>query len=39
MDSRTRRLDWAVLLGAVALVIVPWYAMDRGLLSLGWLAG
>ncbi|WP_182086272.1 iron ABC transporter permease [Aureimonas sp. ME7] len=37
MDSRVRRLDAALLLGLVAVVVLPWYGMEGGLWNTGWL--
>ncbi|WP_062118184.1 ABC transporter permease [Aureimonas sp. AU40] len=37
MDRRLRRLDGALVLGLLALALLPWYGIEGGLLSLGWL--
>ena len=37
MDRRIRRLDGALLLGLAAVAVLPWYGIEGGLWSGGWL--
>ncbi|PCK84095.1 iron ABC transporter permease [Rhizobium sophoriradicis] len=39
MRHGNRRLDVVLVLGAVALTLLPWYRMETGFFGLGWLAG
>lgn len=39
MMHGNRRLDVVLILGAVALTLLPWYRFDGGFYGLGWLAG
>ncbi|MGD9481188.1 ABC transporter permease [Shinella sp. G-2] len=39
MTHGNRRLDAVLILGAVALTLVPWYRIEGGFFGLGWLAG
>ncbi len=39
MMHGNRRLDVVLLLGAVAMTLLPWYRIDGGFYGLGWLAG
>ncbi len=38
MDNRNRRLDIALGMGLAAFVLIPWYRIEVGFLSFGWLA-
>ncbi|WP_062014545.1 iron ABC transporter permease [Aureimonas sp. AU4] len=38
MDSRVRRLDGALLLALAAFLVLPWYGLEGGVWSLGWLS-
>ncbi|UDF32109.1 UNVERIFIED_ORG: iron ABC transporter permease (plasmid) [Roseateles sp. XES5] len=38
MTNGNRRLDAVLILGAVALTLVPWYRIEGGFFGLGWLA-
>jgi iron(III) transport system permease protein len=37
MDNRNRRLDLVLAFGAAALVVLPWYRIEKGFLSFSWL--
>jgi len=39
MTHGNRRLDIVLILGAVALTLLPWYRIDGGFFGFGWLAG
>ncbi|WP_105439270.1 iron ABC transporter permease [Neorhizobium sp. T25_13] len=39
MRHGNRRLDMVLVLGVVALTLLPWYRIENGFLGLGWLAG
>ncbi len=39
MRHGNRRLDVVLILGVVALTLVPWYRIEGGFYGLGWLAG
>jgi iron(III) transport system permease protein len=39
MRHGNRRLDVVLILGAVALTLLPWYRIETGFFGLGWLAG
>jgi iron(III) transport system permease protein len=39
MRHGNRRLDVVLVLGAVALTLLPWYRIEGGFFGLGWLAG
>lgn len=39
MTNGNRRLDAVLILGAVALTLLPWYRIEGGFFGLGWLAG
>ena len=39
MRHGNRRLDMVLILGAVALTLLPWYRIENGFFGLGWLAG
>ncbi|WP_434713627.1 iron ABC transporter permease (plasmid) [Rhizobium sp. YTUHZ045] len=39
MRHGNRRLDVVLLLGVVALTLLPWYRIENGFFGLGWLAG
>ncbi len=39
MRDGKRRLDVVLVLGAVALTLLPWYRIEGGFFGLGWLAG
>ena len=39
MRHGNRRLDVVLILGAVALTLLPWYRIDGGFYGFGWLAG
>lgn len=39
MTHGKRRLNVAVILGVVALTLLPWYRIDGGFFGFGWLAG
>ncbi len=39
MTNSIRRLDYVLLAGFVALVCLPWYRLEAGFFSLGWLSG
>ncbi|MDR9803211.1 ABC transporter permease [Rhizobium hidalgonense] len=39
MRHGNRRLDVVLILGAVALTLLPWYRIENGFFGLGWLAG
>lgn len=39
MRYGNRRLDVVLILGAVALTLLPWYRIEGGFFGLGWLAG
>ncbi|WP_454811949.1 ABC transporter permease [Labrys neptuniae] len=38
MNRRNRRLDWVLALAVLGLAILPWYRLESGLLSTGWLS-
>jgi len=37
MNANNRRLTGALLLGAVALLLLPWYSLEAGFFDSGWL--
>ena len=37
MDNRNRRLDIVLALGAAAMILLPWYRIEKGFLSFSWL--
>lgn len=39
MRHGNRRLDIVLILGAVALILLPWYRIEGGFLGFGWLDG
>ncbi|WP_064692872.1 ABC transporter permease [Rhizobium aegyptiacum] len=39
MRHGNRRLDVVLILGVVALTLLPWYRIENGFFELGWLAG
>ena len=39
MTHGNRRLDIVLILGAVALTLLPWYRIENGFFGFGWLAG
>ncbi|PDT17668.1 iron ABC transporter permease [Rhizobium sp. J15] len=39
MKHGNRRLDMVLILGAVALTLLPWYRIENGFFGFGWLAG
>lgn len=39
MTNGNRRLDIVLILGAVALTLLPWYRIENGFFGFGWLAG
>jgi iron(III) transport system permease protein len=39
MTHGNRRLDMVLILGAVALTLLPWYRIEGGFYGFGWLAG
>ncbi len=39
MRHGNRRLDVVLILGVVALTLLPWYRIENGFFGLGWLAG
>ncbi|EJC75404.1 ABC-type Fe3+ transport system, permease component [Rhizobium leguminosarum bv. trifolii WSM2012] len=39
MRHGNRRLDVVLILGAVALTLLPWYRIENGFFGLGWVAG
>ncbi|MCQ4629129.1 iron ABC transporter permease [Shinella sp. CPCC 100929] len=39
MTHGNRRLDMVLILGAVALTLLPWYRIEGGFFGFGWLAG
>lgn len=38
MTTSDRRLDWALGLGTVALLLLPWYRIEGGFFGLSWLS-
>lgn len=38
MSNRNRRLDFALALGAAAMILLPWYRIERGFFSFSWIA-
>ncbi len=37
MNAQNRRLDGALVLGALALLLLPWYSQEAGFFDFGWL--
>ncbi|WP_336796057.1 iron ABC transporter permease [Erwinia aphidicola] len=37
MNAQNRRLDGALLLGALAILLLPWYSLEAGFFDFGWL--
>ncbi|WP_455813671.1 ABC transporter permease [Pseudomonas graminis] len=38
MNAQNRRLDGAFVLGALAILLLPWYSLEAGFFDFGWLA-
>ncbi|PLV54476.1 hypothetical protein NV64_17775, partial [Erwinia sp. B116] len=38
MNAQNRRLNGALLLGACALLLLPWYSQEAGFFDFGWLS-
>ncbi|CAI2501600.1 Uncharacterised protein [Serratia ficaria] len=38
MNTQNRRLDGALLLGALALLALPWYSQESGFFDFSWLS-
>lgn len=38
MNAQNRRLDGALVLGALALLLLPWYSLEAGFFDFGWLS-
>lgn len=38
MNAQNRRLDGALVLGALAILLLPWYSLEAGFFDFGWLA-
>lgn len=37
MNAQNRRLDGALVLGALAILLLPWYSLEAGFFDFGWL--